>query len=118
MGGKSEQRGAISIARARRASRFRFWLGRRRPITARLKCNSHRGQIWVYGCLSTFDVETKLKCGENVEIVGRVQDYVKIRAQNGVEGYVPQERRRRKATYVGRSSMLLHPIYLGRGMED
>ena len=56
--------------------------------TASLKCNSHRDQIWVYNSLNTFDVEAKLKCGEDVEIVGRVRDYVKIRAQNGLEGYV------------------------------
>ncbi len=64
-----------------------------RPVsanTATLKCNSQRDQIWVYDSLSTFDVEAKLKCGEHVEIVGRVTDYVKIRAQNGVEGYVPE----------------------------
>jgi hypothetical protein len=64
-----------------------------RPVsanTATLKCNSQRDQIWVYDSLSTFDVEAKLKCGEDVEIVGRVTDYVKIRAQNGVEGYVPE----------------------------
>ena len=59
--------------------------------TASLKCNSHRDQIWVYNSLNTFDVEAKLKCGEDVEIVGRVRDYVKIRAQNGVEGYVPED---------------------------
>ena len=58
--------------------------------TASLKCNSHHDQIWVYASLNTFDVEAKLQCGEGVEIVGRVQDYVKIRAQNGVEGYVPE----------------------------
>jgi uncharacterized protein YgiM (DUF1202 family) len=58
--------------------------------TATLKCNSHRDQIWVYDSLSSFDVEAKLQCGEDVEIVGRVTDYVKIRAQNGVEGYVPE----------------------------
>ena len=64
-----------------------------RPVsanTASLKCNSHRDQIWVYDSLSSFDVEAKLKCGEDVEIIGRVTDYVKIRTQNGVEGYVPE----------------------------
>ena len=64
-----------------------------RPVsanTATLKCNSHRDQIWVYDSLSTFDVEAKLKCGENVEIVGRVDGYVKIRAYDGVQGYVPE----------------------------
>ena len=57
---------------------------------AALKCNSQRDQIWVYDSLHSFAVEAKLKCGDNVEIVERVKDYVKIRAQNGVEGYVPE----------------------------
>jgi len=64
-----------------------------RPVsanTATLKCNSQRDLIWVYDSLSTFDVEAKLKCGTDVEILGRVTDYVKIRAQTGVEGYVPE----------------------------
>jgi hypothetical protein len=64
-----------------------------RPVsanTATLKCNSQRDQIWVYDSLSSFDVEAKLKCGTDVEILGRATDYVKIRAQNGVEGYVPE----------------------------
>jgi hypothetical protein len=57
---------------------------------AALKCNSHRDQIWVYDSLSTFGVEAKLNCGENVEIIERVNGYAKIRAQNGVEGYIPE----------------------------
>jgi hypothetical protein len=57
---------------------------------AALKCNSHRDQIWVYDSLSTFGVEAKLNCGENVEIIERVNGYVKIRAQHGVEGYIPE----------------------------
>ena len=56
---------------------------------AALKCNSQRDQIWVYDSLSSFGVEAKLKCGDNVEIIERVTNYVKIRAQNGVEGYIP-----------------------------
>jgi hypothetical protein len=57
---------------------------------AALKCNSQRDQIWVYDSLNSFGVEAKLNCGANVEIVERVKDYVKIRAQNGVEGYIPE----------------------------
>jgi hypothetical protein len=57
---------------------------------AALKCNSQRDQIWVYDSLHSFGVEAKLKCGDNVEIIERVKDYVKIRAQNGVEGYIPE----------------------------
>jgi hypothetical protein len=57
--------------------------------TATVRCVSHQDQISVYDSLSARGVEAKLKCGEEVEIIGRVQDFVRIRAQNGVEGYVP-----------------------------
>src|SRR5579862_9324493 len=57
---------------------------------ATLKCNSNRDQVWVYDSLNSFNVDAKLKCGQGVEIIERVQNYVKIRAQNGVEGYVPE----------------------------
>jgi hypothetical protein len=56
---------------------------------ATLKCNSNRDQVWVYDSLSSFNVDAKLKCGQGVEIIERLPNYVKIRAQNGVEGYVP-----------------------------
>ncbi|MFZ3334005.1 MAG: hypothetical protein WA197_25465 [Candidatus Acidiferrales bacterium] len=58
--------------------------------SATLKCNSQRDQIWVYDSLSDFDVAAKLNCGEAVEVVGRVDGYAKIRAQNGTQGYVPE----------------------------
>ena len=77
-----------------------------RPVsanTATLKCNSQRDQIWVYDSLSAFDVEAKLKCGEDVEIIGRVTDYVKIRTQNGVEGYVPE------AAFANLPRIEIHP---------
>jgi hypothetical protein len=57
--------------------------------TATLRCNSQHDQIWVYDSLSTFNVDARLKCGEGVEVIERVKDYVKIRTHNGVEGYVP-----------------------------
>jgi hypothetical protein len=57
--------------------------------TGALKCNSNKDRVWVYESLTTFDIEAKLDCGEAVEIVERIKDYVRIRTQNGVEGYVP-----------------------------
>jgi len=56
---------------------------------ATLKCNPNQDQIWVYDSLSNFNVDAKLKCGQGVEIIERVPGYVKIRAQNGATGYVP-----------------------------
>jgi hypothetical protein len=57
--------------------------------TATVRCVAQQDQISVYDSLRTRGVEATLKCGEEVEIIGRVKNYVKIRAQNGVEGYVP-----------------------------
>jgi len=57
--------------------------------TATLRCVAQQEQVAVYDSLRTLDVAAKLQCGEDVEIIGRVKNYVKIRAQNGVEGYVP-----------------------------
>jgi hypothetical protein len=57
--------------------------------TSTLKCNSNKDVVWVYDSLTNFDVEAKLNCGESVEIVARVKDFVRIRARNGVEGYIP-----------------------------
>jgi hypothetical protein len=54
-----------------------------------VKCGSNQDRVWVYESLNSFDVETRLKCGETVEILARVRGYVKIRTASGVEGYVP-----------------------------
>jgi hypothetical protein len=71
--------------------------------TATVRCVSRQDQISVYDSLSTRGVEAKLKCGEEVEIIARVQDYVKIRAQNGVEGYVPA------TSFAGLATSANHP---------
>jgi hypothetical protein len=54
-----------------------------------VKCGPNQDRVWVYESLNSFDVETRLKCGETVEILARVRGYVKIRTASGVEGYVP-----------------------------
>jgi hypothetical protein len=71
--------------------------------TATVRCVAQQDQISVYDSLRTRGVEAKLKCGEKVEIIGRVQDYVKIRAQNGVEGYVPEN------LFAGLPAAGIHP---------
>ena len=57
--------------------------------SATMKCDASHDRIWVYDSLKSFDVSAKLPCGETVEITGRVKGYVRIRAANGTEGYVP-----------------------------
>src|SRR5215472_11874215 len=56
---------------------------------AYVKCAANQDRVWVYDSLSSFDVETKLRCGAPVEILLRIKDYVKIRTESGEEGYVP-----------------------------
>jgi hypothetical protein len=54
-----------------------------------VKCAVNQDRVWVYESLNSFDVETRLKCGDTVEILSRVKGYVKIRTASGLEGYVP-----------------------------
>lgn len=56
---------------------------------AYVKCAANEDRVWVYDSLSSFDVETKLRCGAPVEILSRINGFVKIRTESGVEGYVP-----------------------------
>jgi hypothetical protein len=56
---------------------------------AYVKCAANQDRVWVYDSLSSFDVEAKLRCGAPVEILSRLKDFVKVRTENGVEGYVP-----------------------------
>jgi len=57
--------------------------------TATVKCLANQDIVWVYDSLNSFDVQTKLKCGEVVEITSRVKGFVKIKSGNGAEGWVP-----------------------------
>jgi hypothetical protein len=70
-----------------------FALSAAPPVSASdigaVKCSVNQDRVWVYESLNSFDVETRLKCGETVEILSRVKGYVKIRTASGVEGYVP-----------------------------
>jgi hypothetical protein len=58
--------------------------------SAALKCAGSQDRVWLYDSLVTFEVQAKLKCGETVEILAREKGFVKIRTQNGAEGYVPE----------------------------
>jgi hypothetical protein len=58
--------------------------------TSTLKCNPQKDRIWVYDSLATFEVQAKVSCTETVEVLERVNGYVKVRTREGVEGYVPE----------------------------
>jgi hypothetical protein len=54
-----------------------------------VKCGPNQERVWVYDSLTSFDISVKLKCGESVEMIGRVKGYVKVRTQSGTEGFIP-----------------------------
>lgn len=56
-----------------------------------VKCSTNQDSVWVYDSLTTFNVEAKVKCGENVTLVALTDGYVRVRTATGMEGYVPQE---------------------------
>jgi hypothetical protein len=57
--------------------------------TSPVQCAANDDRVWVYDSLTSFSVELRLKCGDQVEIISRVKGYVKIRTEGGKEGYVP-----------------------------
>jgi hypothetical protein len=56
---------------------------------AAVKCAPNEERAWLYDSVTSFNVEAKLKCGENVEVIGQENGYVKVRTANGTEGYLP-----------------------------
>jgi len=59
--------------------------------TGSLQCGVNEDRIWMYDSLDSFDVAAKLKCGEQVEVIGQEKGYVKIRTARGIVGYVPEK---------------------------
>ena len=59
--------------------------------TSAVKCPAGQDRVWVYDSLSSLGVQTKVKCGDRVEIVARERGFVKVRTQDGTEGYVPED---------------------------
>src|SRR5271155_1233421 len=56
-----------------------------------VKCPAGQDHVWVYDSLTSLGVQTKVKCGDRVEIIAREKGFVKIRTQDGTEGYVPED---------------------------
>jgi hypothetical protein len=56
--------------------------------TMAVKCGPNQERVWVYDSLTSFDVAVRLKCGEKVEMISRIKGYVKVRTENGTEGFV------------------------------
>ena len=60
--------------------------------TIGVRCGANEDRVWVYESLVDFNVEAKLKCGEQVEIIDRVKGYVKVRTHWVTKGSLPLRR--------------------------
>jgi hypothetical protein len=56
--------------------------------TIGVRCGANEDRVWVYESLVDFNVEAKLKCGDQVEVLDRVKGYVKVRTPSGDEGFI------------------------------
>jgi hypothetical protein len=64
------------------------WIPSAKAGGTNVKCAMNEDRVWVYESVVDFNLSAKLKCGEPVQITGRVKGYVKVQTQSGVEGYV------------------------------
>jgi hypothetical protein len=64
------------------------WIPSAKAGGTNVKCAMNEDRVWVYESVVDFNLSAKLKCGEPVQIIGRVKGYVKVQTQSGVEGYV------------------------------
>jgi hypothetical protein len=64
------------------------WIPSARAAGTNVKCAMNEDRVWVYESVVDFNLAAKLKCGEPVQIIGRVKGYVKVQTQSGVEGFV------------------------------
>jgi hypothetical protein len=65
-----------------------IWIPSAKAGGTNVKCAMNEDRVWVYESVVDFNLSAKLKCGESVQIIGRVKGYVKVQTQSGVEGYV------------------------------
>src|SRR5438105_13024662 len=56
-----------------------------------VECPRTGDYVYLYSSMTTLDVRTTLKCGEQVQITGRYDVYFGVRTAKGEVGFVPVE---------------------------
>jgi uncharacterized protein YgiM (DUF1202 family) len=62
----------------------------RAATTGYAKCESYDSYVMFYRSLEQFDVQGKIKCGDEVEILSRWNEYLSVRTSDGRQGWVEQ----------------------------
>lgn len=58
--------------------------------TVYTQCGPHDGYVLLYRSTVKFDELAKLRCGEKLEVVSRVPDYVQVSTAGGKTGWLPE----------------------------
>src|ERR1700751_44458 len=54
-------------------------------------CAKADDSVYLYSSVSTMEVRATLKCGEEVQVLNRYDNFLYVRTEKGVVGYVPLE---------------------------
>jgi hypothetical protein len=57
--------------------------------SGQIQCTRPDDSIYLYGSVTTMEVRANLKCGEEVQILNRYDNFLYVRTEKGVVGYVP-----------------------------
>lgn len=59
--------------------------------SGQIQCARPDDSIYLYGSVTTMEVRANLKCGEEVQVLNRYDNFLYVRTEKGVVGYVPLE---------------------------
>jgi hypothetical protein len=70
---------------------FLYPSGIKAQSSGQIQCSRSDDSIFLYSSVSTMEVRANLKCGEEVQILNRYDNFLYVRTEKGVVGYVPLE---------------------------
>jgi hypothetical protein len=59
--------------------------------SGQIVCAKADDSVYLYSSVSTMEVRATLKCGEEVQVLNRYDNFLYVRTEKGVVGYVPLE---------------------------
>ena len=69
--------------------------------SGQIQCARNDDSVYLYSSVSNMEVRANLKCGEEVQILNRYDNFLYVRTEKGVVGYVPLESVARASTKRG-----------------
>src|SRR5213082_3556523 len=71
-----------------------------------VECGQGDGSVYLYSSMLTLNIQTTLKCGQQIQILGRYDNFLQVRTDKGEIGFAPVDAVRYvKSTAAARSTM-------------